>query len=173
MSNTATIEIPRLENERAERYQARTLYTTMGPDRNLRAVAQKLDKSLTIVGRWSTEDDWPRLAAAYDQMLGNLAARDAAETYRADLEAHRKKAMDAGRSLFQVAGQLLQQVNTALVNPRRIKGEDGKVYALHGIDLNSNSLAVAARALTAALDLEAHALQIDKILPTLGTDDSE
>lgn len=165
------VTIPRLENERAERYQARTLYTTMGPDRNLRAVAQKLNKSLTIIGRWSTEDDWPALVAAYDQMLGNLAARDAADAYRRDLEDHRKRYGDAGKALYQVAGAVLQQLGKALAQPPiTIEGKDGKLYKIPGIKVTPELLTTAARAMTIAADLEAHALRLGDILPRLDHD---
>jgi hypothetical protein len=168
MTTTATVEIPRLENERAERYQARTLYTTMGPDRSLRAVAQKLNKSLTIVGRWSTEDDWPSLVAAYDQTLGNLAARDAAAAYRRDLEDHRKRYGDAGKSLWQVGARLLQELNAIITQPPKvIEGKDGRFYKIPGIELTPQTLAIAARAMTIAADLEAHALRLGDIFPRL------
>ena len=165
------VTIPRLENERAERYQARTLYTTMGPDRSLRAVAQKLNKSLTIIGRWSTEDDWPALVAAYDQMLGNLAARDAADAYRRDLEDHRKRYGDAGKALYQVAAQVLKQLSQiAGQQPAVIEGKDGKFYKVSGLELTPATLTTAARAMTIAADLEAHALRLGDILPRLDHD---
>lgn len=166
--------IPRLPNERPERYAARVAYIVAGPDRSLEAVRQKIGKrSVRRLELWSSEDDWVGLARQWDDLMVNLRTRATIDAYRRDLEAHRKKAMDAGRSLFQVGAQLLSQVSTALANPRKIEGKDGKIYNLHGIDLNSASLATAARALTAALDLEAHALGVDRLLPTLETDDHE
>jgi hypothetical protein len=149
-----TVEIPRLENERAERYQARTLYTTMGPDRNLRAVAQQLNKSLTIIGRWSSEDDWPHLAAAYDQTLGNLAARDASASYRAELEDHRKRYGDMGKALYLVAAKMLKKLDASVAT----------------MEATPQTLAIASRAVTIAADLEAHALRLGDILPKLDHD---
>lgn len=175
MSASSTITIPRLESERPERYEARVLYLTMGAARSLEAVRQKIGKrSARRLEEWSREDGWVKLAADYDQTVYTLAANEAADKYRADLEAHRKRAIEAGLSLYTVAGQLLKQVNTALQQPRQIRGEDGKFYTLHGIELNSNTLSIVSRALQVALDLEAHSLSIDKLLPSLTSDhDSE
>jgi hypothetical protein len=49
-----------------ERKEAFALYRDMGPERNLRGVCQKLDKSLTLIGGWSTQDDWVMRCALYD-----------------------------------------------------------------------------------------------------------
>lgn len=168
---TTTAERPtieRLPDEHPARFQARVEYIVAGPDRSLERVRQKIGmRSVRRLEMWSSEDGWGEQARRWDELIVNLRTQAEVDAYRRDLEAHRKKAMDAGRSLFTVAGRLLQQIDTALANPRRIEGKDGKMYTLHGIDLNSSSLAVAARGLTAALDLEAHALRLGDILPKL------
>jgi hypothetical protein len=151
-------------------------YVTMGPDRSLEKLRQKIGKNTSYtrqLAEWSSQYDWMATARAWDDQQAAAALVHAANKYRADLEAHRKKASDAGQALYTVAGQLLKQVSAALSGPRKIKGEDGKVYTLHGIDLNANSFSVAAKAMQVALDLEAHALSIDKLLPALTNDDSE
>ena len=170
MSSKATIELPRHPDESARAYAARVEYVTMGPGRDLRTLAQKLDKSLTLVGRWSSQYDWVKSAEEYDNQVAYLTVQEAAEAHRADLAAHRKKAMDAGQALYAVAGQLIKTINAALANPRRIEGKDGKVYVLHAIDITSSTFAIAARAMTTALDLEAHALGVDTVLGKLDND---
>jgi hypothetical protein len=171
-NSTTTIELPRLPEEHPARYEARVSYILMGADRSLEAVSQKLSKSVQLLKRWSTADNWVELAANHDQTVYTLAARASSDQYRADLEAHRKKASDAGQALYSVAGQLIKQINTALANPRKIKGEDGKVYTLHGVDLTASTFSIAARAMQTALDLEAHSLGVDVLLGKLD-DDSE
>lgn len=168
-----TIAIPRLEGESSRAYAARVEYVTAGPQRDLRTLAQKLDKSLTIIGRWSSHYDWVEHARRYDDTLAGMVAQEAADAYRADLEAHRKKAMEAGQGLYAVAGQLLKKLNSALASPRQVEGADGKLYTLHGIDFNAAVLTTVSRALQTALDLEAHALGVDRLLPSLEADDSE
>ncbi len=53
-------------------FAAFSLYLSMGPERNLRGLAQKLNKSLTIVGRWSSKFDWPARVAAYGTHLARV-----------------------------------------------------------------------------------------------------
>lgn len=172
MSRKPTIELPRIEGESTKAYAARVEYVTMGPQRSQEAVSQRLGKSRQLMYRWATQFNWSESARQYDEQIHYLTIQDAATKYRADLEAHRKKASEAGQALYAVAGQLIRAINTALAGPKKVKGEDGKVYTLHSIDLTSSTFSIAARAMQTALDLEAHALGVDKLLPSL-TDDSE
>lgn len=169
---TTTIELPRIDGESAKAHAARIEYVLMGPQRSQEAVSQKLGKSRQLMYRWATQYGWSDSARQYDDQVAYVTVQEASEKHRADLEAHRKQAMDAGRSLYSVAGQMLQQLNVALANPKRIKGEDGKYYTLHGIEMTSTTLTTVARALQTALDLSAHALGVDDVLGRL-SDDSE
>lgn len=174
----ATITIERLPEETPRAYQARVDYITAGPSRSLEKLRQQIGKgSVRYLEQWSSRFDWVECARKYDEAAAHLVTQEALEQYRADLEAHRKKASEAGQALYQVAGQLLKKVNAALATPRQIEGKDGRMYTLHGIDFNSSALGSAlstvTRSFQTALDLEAHALGVDKLLPSLETDDSE
>lgn len=148
MTNLSVIELPRLEGERAERYQARVAYITAGADRSLRDLARKLGKSLTLVGRWSAEDDWPRLAADYDQTVYTLAANDAAEQYRADLADYRKRYAEMGKGLYAAAGAIVSRL----------------AREARTMELGPGALALAANAAKTAADLEALALRVEHLL---------
>ena len=161
-----------LPNESAQAYEAACTYFGMGAERSQEAVSQKLAKSRQLLSRWSAQHGWTERAREYDAALAKEASAAHTARYLADLEAHRKRSMEAGSALYTVAGQLIKQLNYALGQPRKIVGQDGKTYTIHSVELNANTFAVAARGITAALDLEAHALGIDKLLPELG-DDSE
>ena len=176
----ATITIERLPEETPKAYQARVEYITAGRDRSLDKLRQKYARNTSYKRQlqvWSSRYDWVECARKYDEAAAHLVTQEALEQYRADLEAHRKKASEAGQALYQVAGQLLKKVNAALATPRQIEGKDGRMYTLHGIDFNSSALGSAlstvTRSFQTALDLEAHALGVDKLLPSLETDDSE
>lgn len=156
-------------NESAQAYEAACAYFAMGADRSTAKVAQELSKSKTIMDRWSGQHAWVERSREYDASLAADAAAEHTARHLADLEAHRKKSMEAGQALYAVAGQLIKQINYALANPKKIEGKDGKWYTLHAVDLTSSTFGIAARALTTALDLEAHALGVDRLL----TDDSE
>jgi hypothetical protein len=166
------IQLPRLENESTKAYQARLEYVTMGPQRSQDAVSQKLGKSRQLMYRWSVQYGWASSAEKYDADVHYLTIQDAADKYRADLEKHRTEASDAGAALYTVSGQLIKAINAALAGPKRIEGKDGKIYTIHSIEMNANTFSIAARAMQTALDLKAHALGVDKLLPSL-TDDSE
>lgn len=169
MPDAPAITIPRLPGERAERHEARVAYLTAGADRSLRGVAQKLNKSLTLIGRWSVSDGWDEQARAYDSTLANLAARAAAERYLADLAAHGERSRKTAGDLYAVASGLLGQCARA-VRGERIEGKDGKIYTIPAMELTPSTLATAMRGLVAALDLEAHALGVDKLLGSLTTE---
>jgi hypothetical protein len=173
MPDTALSIIPRLDDETPRAHAAKVAYVTAGPGRSLDKLRQQIgNRSVRYLEQWSARFDWAATARAWDDQQAAAVARDASDAYRADLEAHRKVSMDTGKVLHAVASNLLSQVNNALTSPRRIEGKDGKWYTLHGVELTSNSLAVASRAMLAALDLQAHALGVDRILTGL-TDDSE
>lgn len=164
---------PQLANESARAYDAFTAYARLGVERSFERLSQTYPKSVPMFKRWSAQHAWVERARAYDHALATVAAEQNQARYLADLEAHRKKASDAGQALYTVAGQLIKQLNHALNQPRYVTGADGKKYTLHGVELTAGTFAIAARAMQTALDLEAHALGVDKLLPSLEGDDSE
>ena len=58
--------------ESAKAFAAFSLYLSMGPQRGLREVARKLDKSLTHVGKWSSKFDWPARVRAHGDYLASI-----------------------------------------------------------------------------------------------------
>jgi hypothetical protein len=173
-----TIELPRIEGESARAYAARVEYVTMGAGRSIEKLADQRrikggSKAITPLREWSIKYGWVDSARQYDEQVSYLTVQEAADRYRADLEAHRKRASDAAQGLYTVAGQLIKAMNQALANPRKIEGKDGKIYTLHGVDLNASAYSAAVRGMQTALDLEAHSLGIDQLMPSLTPDDSE
>lgn len=154
MSST-TIEIPRLENEHAKRYAARVAYLTLGPTRSLAAVAAQQQKALTLIERWSTQDCWVEHARRYDDAVAGLAAQQASQDYLNELKRHQKAARDLGTALVAVAAEMLQELRN---NKKKLEYTPG-------------ALSVIARAGTIGLDMRAHALQLDELLPRLSNDD--
>lgn len=173
-TDTATV-VPRLDEESARAHAAKIAYVTMGPDRSLEKTRQRLGKSAAGYTRtleeWSTRFDWQATARAWDDQQAAAALAHAADAYRRDLEDHRKRYGDAGKALYQVAGGILQQLGKALAQPPvTIEGKDGKLYKIPGIKVTPELLTTAARAMTIAADLEAHALRLGEILPKLDHD---
>lgn len=59
----------RLPSDTDKSFEAFALYRDMGASRSLKAVAEKLEKSETIIGRWSGQHNWVSRVAAYDASL--------------------------------------------------------------------------------------------------------
>jgi len=142
------ITIPRLPDESARAYAARVEYVTAGPGRDLRSLAQKLDKSLTLVGRWSSQYGWVESARQYDDQVAYLTIQEAAEQYRADLADYRKRYSDLGKGLYAAAAVLTRRVATEA----------------RTMELGPGALALAANAAKTAADLEALALRVEHLL---------
>ena len=152
------MELPeRQAAETARAYEAFTVYCTLGAGRSCEQVAAKCQKSVSLIYRWCRVHRWVERAAVYDRGLAAQAAQAHAEAYRAQVEQHRARALAAGAGLYKVAGQLLVDLQHHL--------DGGQV------EITPATLTVCARALIAALDLEAHALGVDRLLLELREED--
>jgi hypothetical protein len=178
MIDTLSVTIPQENDETARAYAARVIYLTMGPSRSLEKIRGQSVGNVRVTNRlatleeWSVRYNWVESSRRYDQILSDITIQEAAATYRKDLEEHRAKTMKAGGDLFTVAQALLVQCGRA-IRGQQIEGKDGKLYTIPAMELTPTTLATAARALTTALDLEAHALRIADLLPKLSTDESD
>jgi hypothetical protein len=65
-------------NESNKAFAAFSLYLSLGPQRSLAAVEQKLAKSHTIISRWSAKWDWTSRVQAYGTHMSAIE-REAAE----------------------------------------------------------------------------------------------
>jgi hypothetical protein len=148
VKNETTITLPRLDNESAPRYQARTEYILMGADRSLDHVAQKLSKSSQLLKRWSAEDGWVELAAQHDQTVYTVAAQAQSDAYRADLADYRKRYGEMGKALYQASGLLLKRV----------------IAQAQSMDVGVGTLTLITNAAKTAADLEALALRVEDLL---------
>jgi hypothetical protein len=59
----------RLPSDTDKSFKAFCIYRDMGASRSVRDVAQELNKSLTVIARWSTANDWTKRVAAFDASL--------------------------------------------------------------------------------------------------------
>jgi hypothetical protein len=157
-----SITIPKLEGETPRAYAARVEYLTMGAGRSLDKLRQNHGKTTATYTRqvenWSAKYGWQAAASEYDQTVATLAAQAHAVEYQEHLKAQRDDAMNYGKALCAVAAQMLTQLQKSHKD----------------IDYTPAALATIAKALTTGLDLRAHALDLERIIPTLseGRDDA-
>ena len=140
------------DTESTQAYQAACAYFALGADRSQEAVSQQLGKSRQIMSRWGAQHDWVARAREYDTALSELAAEQHQAKYLADLEAHRGRSMKAASGLYTVAAKLLTKMDAQITT----------------LEVTPATLGVLLKAFQISLDLEAHALGIDRI-----DDDSE
>jgi hypothetical protein len=76
--------------ESSKAFAAFTLYLSLGPQRSLAAVAQKLSKSEQLLKRWSSKFEWPARVQAYAAHLA-IVEREAAEALARANAAEREK----------------------------------------------------------------------------------
>ena len=72
----------RMEGESAKAFEAFRIYRDMGPERNLRAVGERLGKSRAIIERWSSSNQWVERVRAYDNDLERAAHQEALKSVR-------------------------------------------------------------------------------------------
>jgi hypothetical protein len=157
--------IARQASDTPKSYAALCDYIAMGGARSLDTLAERYrsgadpappTRRLTSLKDWSRAQDWQARARAYDDMLALEASAAHTAQYIASLEAHRKRAQDAGEGVYIVAAKLLQRMNKELDT----------------LEITPATLGVLLRAFQCALDLEAHSLGVDQILTSLEDRDS-
>lgn len=67
-------EWDRREGESPKAYAAFRVYLEQGPDqRSIRSTAEVVEKSYTLIGRWSSRDDWTERVSAWDAHMLAIA----------------------------------------------------------------------------------------------------
>jgi hypothetical protein len=102
-------------------FEAFALYRDMGINRSLDAVAKKLSKSLTLMGRWSGQHNWVERVSLYDDYLDVQARKKfEADTIKRKADMLKRHAL---------TGKILQQ-----------KGVDYLTDAKKGIEKSSDAI---------------------------------
>ncbi len=107
---------PQLDTESSKAYAAFTEYCLLGDGRGLRDVAQKLNKSVTIMGRWSTHFKWVERVKRYDQAVAQELADEHERLAKDQLQKHHDRYGKSGRELHVIASQLLHRLHSEITN---------------------------------------------------------
>ena len=100
--------------ESAKAFEAFAIYRDMGVERSVRKVTQRLNKSLTLIGKWSSRYNWPERARAYDRDLDRQAHAQAVRDVRSMTNRHIRITMQ----LQAKALEALEQLNVATLSPK-------------------------------------------------------
>jgi hypothetical protein len=149
----------RLPGESAQAFAAFTVYAELGADRSLDAVARKLDKSRSLLGRWAARWDWVARARAWDDHRVKVE-RAAADTVAADRAAEReRRRQEAEDGLWERAKRLAAKADEMLEAPLYSErtSKDGQAVI---IEPAKWTLQTAAIFLKLAAELEAASLQL-------------
>lgn len=138
MSNTILPPEPweRQKGESGKAFEAFAVYRDM-PQRSIREVARKLNKSRTIIGRWSSTHEWQKRIAAWDAEQDRIARQAQMDEIRKMRKRHSDLAnamlVKAARALQKIpedeikAGDVSRMVETAAKLERISRGDVGEV----------------------------------------------
>lgn len=102
----------RRKGESAREFEAARVYFELGSERSLAKTAEKIGKSIPLLKKWSTKQDWAGRARRFDRVkdsgrraeLAKLNAADAQEQAEIDKKRRRRAGLLADRILDQVEG---------------------------------------------------------------------
>lgn len=106
----------RQEGESVKAFEAFTVYLEMGDERSIRAVSQQLDKSRTLIGRWSVTYQWVERAAAFDADVQKKAHAKAVKKRRSMVDRHISIAL----KMQEKALLALEQMDPAEIDPKNL-----------------------------------------------------
>ncbi|MGP8301970.1 hypothetical protein ACTPOK_29435 [Streptomyces inhibens] len=143
----------RQRNESTSAFEAFAVYRDLGSARSVTKVAQELDKSRTLLGRWSSQYAWVMRASAYDREQDRLFLAEQQQARRDVARRHAKLAQAfLGKAVARLQGldprelspsELLRYFQVAAEIERRAAGEEPAGGGGHdkpeGADLESLS----------------------------------
>jgi hypothetical protein len=150
------VPLERLPGESARAHEAIVEYAALGPERSLAKLAHVWGKSRSYVGqleRWSARYRWQERVAAYDEQVARTRVQRAATQYIADVEAHRESSRKTSQELRAVARACLAQLAQA--------ANEGTLV------LTVSHLNAIVRTFETSIEMDAHALCLDRLLPML------
>jgi len=96
----------RQEGESTKAYEAFSEYRDMGTQRSLSKVAEKLQKSETLMGRWSSLYKWRERATKWDDEQNRIAR----EAQLDEIKKMRKRHADLASAMLVKAARALQRI---------------------------------------------------------------
>ncbi|MBQ9168882.1 MAG: hypothetical protein IJX67_10830 [Oscillospiraceae bacterium] len=119
-ANTAPDPWERRQDESTKAYEAFCIYRDMGRERSLSKVSAKLQKSETLMGRWSRTFDWVKRAASWDDEQDRIAREIARKEQAEAIKNMRKRHADVATAMILKAARALNRLKEEDIKPSDI-----------------------------------------------------
>ncbi len=103
-----------LPKESAKAFAAFSVYLSMGPERSIAAVGQRLGKSGALLERWSRKFDWSERVEAYAGHLANVEREATEALARAKAAEWLKRAEEVREREWELHERCIEAVRRAL-----------------------------------------------------------
>lgn len=110
----------RRESESTKAYEAFCIYRDMGRERSLAKVAEKQQKSGSLIGRWSRENDWVNRAAKWDDEQERLEREIAQREQTKAIREMRKRHADLAEAMLVKSAKALKKIPVEEIKPQDI-----------------------------------------------------
>ena len=107
----------RQQNETSKAYEAFCIYRDMGTQRSLSKVAEKQQKSGSLIGRWSRENEWVERAAKWDDEQERIEREIAQREQAKEIREMRKRHADLAKAMLIKSAKALARIPDDEVKP--------------------------------------------------------
>ena len=107
----------RRQDESTKAYEAFCTYRDMGRERSLSKVAEKLQKSETLMGRWSRTYDWVDRAAKWDDEQDRIEREIAQKEQAKAIKDMRKRHADLAQAMLIKSARALARIPEDEIKP--------------------------------------------------------
>lgn len=107
----------RQAEETTKAYEAFCIYRDMGRERSLSKVAERLQKSETLMGRWSRTYDWVKRAAKWDDEQERIEREIAQKEQAKEIREMRKRHADLAKVMLIKSAKALARIPDDEIKP--------------------------------------------------------
>lgn len=108
---------PTIAGESSKAYAAVTAYCYMGAQRSIARVGRELNKSTTLLERWSTQHHWVARAADFDAAVAQKRQAEHELFVKQEEEKWKQRERDHREALFEISHMALARAKTMLGYP--------------------------------------------------------
>lgn len=110
----------RRENETSKAYEAFCVYRDMGPDRSMRATAERLGKSQGLMEGWSAKHEWVNRASLWDDEQDRIEREIAQREQAKAIKDMRKRHADIANAMLIKSAKALTRIPEDEISARDI-----------------------------------------------------